>query len=255
MSDGGERILHWAWRAGLVLAIGLFLGRLGPFGTFAELSSGERYAYWTGLTLLMWLQGVALLALLDQPLSRRGVPSWARVVAAAFLAAIPTALEVAWAEMLLRVERDLGPVDVLAIAGDVVLLSVPVLLLTHGWRPATPDEGWGVTGDVDARGLVQMMDPKRRGALLAVSSEDHYVRLYSDRGDQLIAMRFGDALAKLGDAEGLQVHRRWWVATGAVERISRVGDGMELQLRNGLTVPVSRSHINQVRKSWGERLT
>jgi hypothetical protein len=246
---------RWAWRVGLVLAIGLLLGRLGPFGTFGELSSAERYAYWIGLTLLMWLQGVAVLAFLDQPLARRALPRWGRVVVAALLAAIPTAFEVAWAEMLLRVERDLGPVDILAIAGDVALLSVPMLLLTHGLRPAVRIAPAPETAKDGFRTLIDMMEPKRRGSLLAVSSEDHYVRLYSDQGNQLVAMRFGDALAQLGDGNGLQVHRRWWVATDAVDSISPAGDGLELQLHNGLKVPVSRSHVQQVRKSWINRLS
>lgn len=252
MSDVGERVPRWLFRLLFVLAVGILLGRLGPFNTFGELSSGERYAYWVGLTLLMWLQGVALLALVA-PLSRRGWPSWGRVVLAGLLAAIPTAFEVAWAEMLLRVERDLGPVDILAIFGDVALLSVPLLLLTHGWRPTSVGvSNEPMRGD-GAEALVALMEPKRRGRLIAIGSEDHYVRLYSDQGHQLVAMRFGDAIAGLSTEAGLQVHRRWWVASHAVDTIARAGDGLRLKLHNGLTVPVSRSYVQQVRRYWDDR--
>ena len=254
MTGGGERMPPWAWKAALVLAIGLLLGRLGPFGTFSELSAMERYGYWIGLTLLMWLQSVAVLALIDQPLSRKAWPRPARVILAGLMAAIPTAFEVAWAEMLLRVERDLGPLDILAIAGDVALLSVPTLLLTHGFRapPRAAFAPEAVTSG--ARSLVARMEPRRRGDLLAVNSEDHYVRLYSDQGDELIAMRFGEALGMLAAGDGLQVHRRWWVAADAVESVARSGDGLELTLRNGMTVPVSRSYAQQVRKAWADRI-
>ena len=254
MNGIGERAPRWGWKLLVVLIAGLLLGRLGPFGTFGELTTSERYAYWIGLTLLMWLQGVALLALIDQPLSRRVHVRWARVAVAALLAAVPTAFEVAWAEMLLRVERDLGPLDILAIAGDVALLSFPLLLLTHGWVPAAKAAHSKPSVNGGPEFLVAMMEPKRRGRLFAVSSEDHYVRLYSEQGHQLVAMRFGDAIARLDGEHGQQVHRRWWVSNDAVDRFERAGDGMQLTLRNGLIVPVSRSYLQQSRKQWSDRI-
>lgn len=252
--SGSER--RWLLRLLLVVAAGLVLGRLGPFGTFGDLSTGERYAYWVGLTLLMWLQGIAVLALLDRPLAQRGWPQWGRVLVSALVAAVPTGFEVAWAEMLLRVERDLGPIDLLAIIGDVTLLSVPLLFLTHGFNRPSPaiqsDPDMEATG-TDA--LVALMAPGKRGSLLAMGSEDHYVRLYSDRGDSLVAMRFSNALATLTGQDGLQVHRSWWVAAGAVEAVSRAGEGLQLTLRNGLKVPVSRSYALKVRERWADRLS
>lgn len=254
MNGIGVRERQWAVRVALVTGVGVLLGRLGPFDTFGELTSWQRYSYWVGLTLLMWLQGLAMLALIDSSLGRAGWPRWGRVVVAALLAAIPTAFEVAWAEMLLRVERDLGLLDVVAIFGDVALLSVPLLLLTNGWVQSAPIPAAQSPAGLGSEALVSLMEPKRRGPLLAVVSEDHYVRLYTDRGSQLVAMRFGDALAGLADAAGMQVHRRWWVATEAVDTITRTGAGLQLRLRNDLNVPVSRSFAQQVRKAWPDRL-
>jgi hypothetical protein len=254
VSGIGVRERQWAVRLALVAGVGILLGRLGPFDTFGELTSWQRYSYWIGLTLLMWLQGLAMLALIDSSLGRLGWPRWGRVVAAALLAAIPTAFEVAWAEMLLRVERDLGLFDIVAIFGDVALLSVPLLLLTHGWAQSAPVEASRKPVGSGSEALVALMEPKRRGPLLAVVSEDHYVRLYTDRGSQLVAMRFGDALAGLADAAGMQVHRRWWVAIEAVDTIARTGEGLQLRLSNDLNVPVSRSFAQQARKAWPDRL-
>lgn len=252
VNDVGEPRSRWLTSVLLVLAVGVALGRLGPFDTFSELRTGERYAYWVGLTLLMWLQGVAILALVNATVGQRW-PRWTGVVVAAMLASIPTAFEVAWAEMLLRVGRDLGPIDLLAIMGDVALLSVPLLLLTHGWVGAGPPAPAAGRRPEGADSLIELMDLPRRGALLAMSSEDHYVRLYTDRAEQLVAMRFGDALAHLGSEDGLQVHRRWWAATAAIRAIDKDGDGLRLLLSNGLTVPVSRSYAQQVRKAWPDR--
>jgi hypothetical protein len=251
--SGSER--RWVLRLLLVAAVGILLGRLGPFGTFSDLSSGERYSYWVGLTLLMWLQGIAVLALVDRPLAQRGWPGWGRVVVSALVAAVPTGFEVAWAEMFLRVERDLGPIDVLAIIGDVALLSVPLLLLTHGLTHSANQIDSGSAGEASGTdSLIALMEPGKRGPLLAMGSEDHYVRLYSDRGDSLVAMRFADAVTALAESEGIQVHRSWWVAAGAVEAVNRAGEGLQLTLRNGLKVPVSRSFAQQVRKAWADRM-
>ena len=126
---GADAARVWLIRLGIVIAVALLLGRLGPFGTFSDLSPVERYSYWVGLTLLMWVQGVTALAMLKGAKLRLGRAP--RVVIAALLGSIPTAFEVAWSEMLLRVERDLSLVDVVKILGDVCLLSVPLLIATH----------------------------------------------------------------------------------------------------------------------------
>lgn len=248
MSDAGASKRQWLLQLLLVLAAGGLLGRLGPFGTFSELMSGERYAYWIGLTLLMWLQGVAMFALI----AGLRWPHVTKVITAGVLAAVPTAFEVAWAEMLLRVERDLGPVDLLAIFGDVALLSVPLLLLTHALR--MPTSPLATEAGPSVAPLEALLDLGKTGPLLAVGSEDHYLRLYSDKSDQLVAMRFADALATLAGENGMQVHRSWWVAADAVDAIRRAGDGLELTLRNGLKVPVSRSYAQQVRSAWADQL-
>lgn len=254
MNGAGVRERQWAVRLALVAGVGVLLGRLGPFDTFGELTSWQRYSYWIGLTVLMWLQGLAMLALVDSPLGRVGWPRWGRVVVAALLAAVPTAFEVAWAEMLLRVERDLSLIDVIAIFGDVALLSVPLLLLTHGMAPSAPRPAVPLTSSSGPQTLVALMEPQRRGSLLAVASEDHYVRLFTDCGNQLVVMRFGVALASLAEAAGMQVHRRWWVAAEAIDTITRTGDGLQLRLSNDLIVPVSRSFAQQVRKAWPDRI-
>lgn len=246
MNGTGEWTSRWAARLLVVLAIGALLGRLGPFGTFDQVATGPRYAYWIGLTLLMWLQSVVLLALMERPLEQRGFSRWAIVLLAAIIGAIPTTFEVAWAEMLLRVERDLGPLDLLAIAGDVLLIAIPLLLITHGWPWQLPAGGQRIVESASRA-------PSAEG-VLAISSEDHYVRYYRERGSQLVAKRFGDAILGLVPDQGLQVHRGWWVADSAVERVTRSAGGLSVRLRNGMTVPVSRSYSQLVRKAWADRL-
>lgn len=236
----------------IVAAVGAVLGRIGPFDTFSELPTAARYAYWIGLTLLLWLQTAIALHLM-----RDVADGWSgamRTIAAALLGALPTAFEVAWAESLLRVSRDLGLVDVMIIYGDVALIAVALALpleLIDGHRLADrprrhPSPRVG-PGDIDD--LISALPPERRGALLALEAEDHYLRVHTDRGNALIHNRFSDALARVATVDGLRVHRSWWVARGAIERVARDGDRLALHLRGGLVVPVSRTYALAVRNA------
>jgi hypothetical protein len=91
---------------------------------------------------------------------------------------------------------------------------------------------------------------KLRGApLLAISSEDHYCRVYTERGDALILMRLADAVAALTAEDGLQTHRSWWVARSGLAGSERRDGRIRLKLVNGIEAPVSRSFAASVRKA------
>jgi hypothetical protein len=230
----------------VALAAGLLLARLGPFDTFSELPAAERAAYWIGLTLLLGVQILLALHLLRAPLERL---HWSAVAALAGLGgAVPSAFEVAWAESLLRVERDLGPADLLFIYGDVALLAVPLALAMRAVMTADPPAP-GPARPSNSGRLMSALSPERRGALLALAAEDHYLRVYTDRGEELILHRFGDALADTAGLDGAQVHRGWWVAREAVVRQEREGERPILILTNGVRVPVSRTYARAAREA------
>jgi len=73
--------------------------------------------------------------------------------------------------------------------------------------------------------------------------EDHYLRVYTRLGSDLILMRMRDALAELDGLDGAQIHRSWWVARAAVERVVRDGRNVTLALPGGLQAPVARSQV------------
>ncbi|MFN3305544.1 MAG: LytTR family DNA-binding domain-containing protein, partial [Roseateles sp.] len=94
----------------------------------------------------------------------------------------------------------------------------------------------------------QRLSAKRRAArLIAVEAHDHYLRVHTDAGVELLTMRFSDALAELSGAHGFQTHRSWWVAGEAIEAAQwRRGAG-ELRLAGDLIAPVSRRHAPTLR--------
>ena len=91
----------------------------------------------------------------------------------------------------------------------------------------------------------------RGAALYAVEAEDHYLRVHTDRGSDLILMRLSDAVSELEGIEGAQTHRSWWVAKDAVADVSR-GDGRAtLVLKDGAHAPVSRTFARALRaEGW-----
>ena len=84
-----------------------------------------------------------------------------------------------------------------------------------------------------------------------MESEDHYLRLHTSQGQDLILLRLADAVAELDAIEGMQVHRSWWVARAAIAEARR-GDGRAtLTLKDGSEVPVSRTYAKALReRGW-----
>jgi DNA-binding LytR/AlgR family response regulator len=100
--------------------------------------------------------------------------------------------------------------------------------------------------------FLERLPLKLRGAdIWAVEAEDHYLRLHTSKGQDLILMRLSDAIAELEGIEGAQAHRSWWVARDAITEAVR-GDGRAtLTLKDGAEVPVSRTYARLLReRNW-----
>ena len=96
--------------------------------------------------------------------------------------------------------------------------------------------------------FLERLPSKLRGAkIYAVEAEDHYLRLHTSLGQDLILMRLSDAIAELEGIEGAQTHRSWWVAREAVTGAERLDGRAVLTLRDGAEVPVSRGFARELR--------
>ncbi len=94
--------------------------------------------------------------------------------------------------------------------------------------------------------FLSLLPPEKRGKLLFLKSELHYLQVVTDQGSGLILYNLGDAIAQLPAESGLSVHRSYWVAQDAVDELIRQGRQGLLKLSNGQTVPVSRNKLNLV---------
>ncbi|MCA8900350.1 MAG: LytTR family transcriptional regulator [Hyphomonas sp.] len=94
----------------------------------------------------------------------------------------------------------------------------------------------------------------KQGDVWALSSELHYVRVYTSRGHDLVLMRLSDAIRQCDGIEGVQVHRSHWVAQDGVDAVETIDGRMQVRLRNDVTLPVSRSYSGAVRNALAARL-
>jgi len=131
---------------------------------------------------------------------------------------------------------------------------VPVLVVTvamtalNSLIQKTPEETHAAEAGSAPPRFLDRLPPKLRGAeLYAVEAQDHYLRLHTSKGQDLILMRLSDAVAELEGIEGARTHRSWWVAKAAVTGARR-GDGRAtLTLTNGVEAPVSRAYAGALR--------
>ena len=86
--------------------------------------------------------------------------------------------------------------------------------------------------------------------LLAVKAEQHYIRVWSDMGNDFIRYRFRDIVNLLEPHNGLRVHRSWWVNIDRVQSFNN-SNGM-LIINDDLSVPVSLSNRRTVRARFDE---
>ena len=87
------------------------------------------------------------------------------------------------------------------------------------------------------------------GDILALESEDHYVRVHGSRQSELLLIRLRDAIVEMDGCPGVQTHRSWWVARDAVADTVATGRAREIRLINGLRVPVARDSVYRLQQS------
>lgn len=243
-----ERRRGIARSASVATAAALVLTVTGAFDTGGE-PFHERLIYWLIVMAIGSLWG---------QLCERWLARWAdlddrpllHIFALTGIVAGPMCLFV-WAVTGLFFYGKLFPVAELALlAVPVVTVTAAVCALVVFLGRATPIQTRASADAAMTARFVERLPLRLRGGrLLAVQAEDHYLRVHTDQGSDLILMRLSDALGELEGLEGAQTHRSWWVAKDAVRGASR-GDGRAtLTLAGGLTAPVSRRFARALRET------
>ncbi|WP_165185065.1 LytTR family DNA-binding domain-containing protein [Caulobacter soli] len=226
----------------LLLAIGLFMGAVGPYGT-GHLPPRQIYVYWLACIVGGGLIGVAI----DETIGRRARGFWRRLLVTTVLMTPPATLLVLMSGHVVA-----GGALILSrywpLLWQVFLISIPVMAIRAlVWRrpPPVVETRVVVAPPLPEAEAVfrRRLSAKRRGArLIAIEADDHYLRVHTDVGAEMITLRLAVALDELSGAHGFQTHRSWWVAAEAIEGVRWRRGGGELRLAGGLVAPVSRTH-------------
>ena len=255
----GSSLRGWGVDLAVATGIGIFLGIVGPFGSFNGGPLGMRILYfvtcsWAAVIVLTVAVRVSLRAA-----DRLGVTIWVALPAAIALGAVPLLAIIVPFSLFFWPGSDAGPL--LDWYGRTLAIAEPsafgYYFIVDG-RRLMPARGTSAsTTPVPAlKRQARFIDrlPARLGRnLLCLQMEDHYVRAHTDLGSDLILTPLKDAVAELGEIDGLQVHRSWWVARSAVAAAVVNGRNYSLRLTNGLEVPVSRASVARARASgWLE---
>jgi hypothetical protein len=242
----GEPRRKFAIDLGLLALVGLAMAGLGPYRTL-DIPDGLRITYWMVAVIGTGLIGIWV----DTLIGRRIREFWPRVTAVAIVMTIPaTPFIYALNAVLLDLPR--RPWLIAELAWQVFLVALLLMALRAlAWRrvvetrilvtPPLPE--------AEREFRLRLSAPRRSARLIALEAEDHYVRVHTDSGSELLTMRFSDALEELALAHGFRLHRSWWAAADAIEKVRWNRGSGEAHLAGGLVAPVSRSSAAALRQA------
>jgi DNA-binding LytR/AlgR family response regulator len=246
-----QRPFRGRWRPFLAaIPVGLLLGFAGPFGSYPAFPTATRYAFWLGLTAAGAVAAVAADAVLPVARLRAGA---IRIGAVALVSALPMTFVVAWTMSLVQPGRVFAPQQLPALFAAVAAVQLLVVYATTslapalgdapapGPAPALPEPAAEPIPAAFPAALLGRLPPAIGSDIIALETEDHYLRVHAVGGSALILMRMADAVALLDPRLGAQVHRRWWVAQAAVAGVRTEGQKLFLRLIDETLVPVGRT--------------
>jgi DNA-binding LytR/AlgR family response regulator len=240
------RAATWARILAAVAVVAVILAISGAFGT-GFLAIAPRALYWFGLCAA----GVAVGNLVARFVPHRWFEdrpwaAWSLMTVA--IAAPMTLIVTASTAALHHIPLSAGLLfDVLPSAAAT---TAGLTALAYLVRRRDPIETHAAKAGAEPAKFLARLPAKLQGAeVWAVEAQDHYLRLHTSKGRDLILMRLSDAITELEGLEGARTHRSWWVARGAVTGVERFDGRATLTLPDGTEAPVSRAFAKLLRES------
>lgn len=250
------------------LAAALVLAVLGAMNT-GQAPFGYRLLYWACVILPGSLLGIAIQTAV---LAWGGLAGrrWTEIAVVAVLVSVPHTFMVIVATALFFGIDAITPGVVGFFGLTVLMVALVLTTINHlaavpasepvpaaapaNFLPAPEPQAPATSSLPTLPELIAEKLPVRlRSArLIAIAAEDHYLRIHTEAGSDLVLMRMTDACALLPETAGARVHRSWWAARGAAEGLMRHNGKAQLALRGGLIIPVSRAMQATLREQgWG----
>ncbi|WP_166486076.1 LytTR family DNA-binding domain-containing protein [Jannaschia sp. CCS1] len=221
--------------------VAALLAILGPFETDFRLTLAPRFAYWLAMAAATYSVGLVINTWCQHALpSAYAIPVRLGVAAGATGLAV-TPVVVALNYLTFGYVPEAG--DWTTLLMQFFAISLIISVLFHAIGTTLPDDAAGDRTPA----LLERLPLDKRGPLVALSSEDHYTRIRTTRGEELILIRLSDAIREAEPTPGLKVHRSHWVALDQVQAAARDGDRAVLTVTGGGDIPVSRANVGAIK--------
>ncbi len=218
--------------AGVVLAI------MAPYGTHV-FSPLYRFIYWTGLSLAGGL-GASAVDLFAH-IFKKNLGKWQIALAQSVTSTLAVL-----AIILIMAAITYGMPSAKAIFATMFYIWIVAATITTIGALLNGQKKAREAAAPKRAALYERLPPKlRRAEIYALAAEDHYVRVITSKGDELVLMRLSDAVRETAPLKGLSPHRSWWVAEAGVDKIKK----SEILLRSSQTAPISRTGMKLVREA------
>jgi len=227
----------------IVLGLGLIFAWLGVYNT-GRLPFYKSFVFWSS-TMVVGLGTSVLVSPYIWGPRFENMAAIFKIGIAAALVSLPVTL-------VLMVFFNSAPWQIVYFLiqyGYVLVISLIVTSAAYVLDMLKDKDPAGSDGADPIAGFLERLPVKFRTAeLYAISSEDHYLRVHTSLGEELILMRLADAVRELTQVDGLQVHRSWWVAKSGVTDEKKADGRSFLILQTGTEVPVSRSYRSKAKE-------
>ena len=235
----------------VMAAVGGVMGVAGPFGTQDTVAVIPRIIYWIWVVYSTYAIGLFFVTFLRSMLEV--LPTWLRgllmgcVNGAAISTYIVSINLVIFGEDFLE-GNPLGFFMRVFLIALFVTLAVS-MAIEHLQGRHDESATKVATKSLGMPPLMERLPLEKRGTLMALSVEDHYVRIRTTVAETLELMRLSDAIRETGELNGDQVHRSHWVNYDQVTAARREGDRAILTLADESEVPVSRSNLPKIKEA------
>lgn len=222
----------------------------GPFGTSETMGFADRLLYWTIVQAGAWMLAISFSVIAKTILAGHIDNMLTRMMIGSLTAALPIGLLLAITNQIFY-GKEMGLTPVLKSSLSSLPLCAIFCLLSYLTtrqsfeKVADAETDTKANADRDVKGIIPLLErlpPQKRGELLRLSVQDHYTQIVTTRGQQLVLLRFADALKELGQTAGLQVHRSHWIADADFVSLRKQAGRLHVMTRDGSEIPVSRSY-------------
>ncbi len=228
---------------GVLVVVWAVLTIAGPFNTLVDLSLPVRALYWGLVVSLTYATGTTVTQIIGVRICNRVAPLAVGMALSALCVSLSVFLVLVVLNSFFVPQWVSDPLQAMIVFASVLLVSFAILFLRH-----TTLGEIGVPHPKLAM-ILERLPLDKRGALVSLSVQDHYVDIVTVKGREMVLMRLSDAMREAAEVPGMQIHRSHWVALDQIKSVTRAGDAARVTLSNGVELPVSRGFLPAVREA------